>query len=569
MQGWTINQGAGTITFYEPPPAGAAIVINEYGASGNGGTNLWAVGAWSPRFGYPKEVEFFNDRLWFAGTPYDPQTLWASEIGNYVNFGRSSPIVDSDSLSFAINARQVNVIKDLVPLDSLLILTTGGEYRLTGGQDDVVTPSTIGVKAQGSAGIGDVQSKVIGDSAIFIQEEGQKVRDLGYQFEKDGFRGNDISVWADHLFAGHTISTIEYWKAPWQVAWMIRDDGVRLGCTYMPEQDVIGWHRHTTDGKYLDVCTLPGSDETDCYYLVERVIEGEVLQLVEQQAQTHFGSDEDLFYVDCGLTYDGRNNSATTLRITGTTYTEDDQLTVTSSTAVFSGPSDVGDALMLYRFVTELDDNGVAVEVVKEVNVRIEEYVSPTVVRAQSLGSVPPELRDFPTVLWTFQRDTIGGLWHLNGKEVRVLQDGAVTGPFVVSNGRVNLERPGGIVQVGLGYTGLVETLELNAQGGEPMRDQNKLTYRLSALFLGSRGVKCGGVTDDTLYEVPERSYEPYGTAPYLKSGIFTQDIPAAWGENAGRIRIVSEDPLPMEILSITTRAVSSNGNNGGGIGRT
>lgn len=566
-QGWTINQGAATITFYEPPAAGAAIVINEYGASGNGGTNLWAVGAWSPRFGYPTEVEFFNDRLWFAGTPYDPQTLWASEIGNYVNFGRSSPIVDSDSLSFAINARQVNVIKDLVPLDSLLILTTGGEYRLTGGQDDVITPSTIGVKAQGSAGAGDVQSKVIGDSAIFLQEEGQKIRDLGYQFEKDGFRGNDISVWADHLFQGYTITGIEYWKAPWQVAWMIRNDGVRVGCTYMPEQEVIGWHKHTTDGKYLDACTLPGKEESDCYYLVERIVGGEVLQVVEKQAATRFGSQEDQFFVDCGLTYDGRNNSATTLTISGVSYTEDDEVTISSSAPIFSGESDAGDALMLYRYVNEVNEDGVTVRVVKQVNVRIERYVSTSEVKAQSLGSVPVELRGVATNLWTFQRDTIAGLWHLEGKQVNVLQDGAVTGPFVVTGGRVNLERPGGIVQVGLGYTAEIQTLELNAQGGEPMRDQNKLAYTLSVLVLGTRGVKAGGVGGE-LYEIPEREYEDYGQPPFLKTGIFTQQIPAFWGVNAGRVRLVSDDPLPMEILSITTRAVASNGNSGGGQNR-
>lgn len=565
-QGWTINQGAGTITFYEAPAAGAAIVINEYGASGTGGTNLWAVGAWSPRFGFPTEVEFFNDRLWFAGTPYDPQTLWASEIGNYVNFGRSSPIVDSDSLSFAINARQVNVIKDLIPLDSLLILTTGGEYRMTGGQDDVVTPSTIGVKSQGSAGCGDVQSKIIGDSAIFLQEEGQKIRDLGYQFEKDGFRGNDISVWADHLFAGHTISTIEYWKAPWQVAWMIRNDGVRVGCTYMPEQEVIGWHWHDTQGKYLDVCTLPGKEESECYYLVERTIEGETLQLVEIQAPTRFGSDEDLFYVDCGLTYDGRNNSATTLTISGVSYTEDDEVTISSSTPVFTGDADVGDALMLYRLVTELDDDGMPVQVVKEVNVRIERFVSSSEVKAQSLGTVPPELRGVATNLWTFQRDTIGGLWHLNGKAVNVLHDGAVTGPFVVQNGRVTLERPGGIVQVGLGYTAEIQTLELNAQGGDPMQDQKKLAYSVSMLVLASRGVLAGGVNGE-LYEIPERAYEDYGQPPFLKTGVFDSNIPAGWGVDAGRVRLVSTDPLPMEILSITTRAVSSNGQTGGAKG--
>lgn len=194
--------------------------------------------------------------------------------------------MDSDAVTFVINARQVNTVKDLVPLDNLLVMTTGGEYKVTGGQDDVVTPSTIGVKNQGNAGSGDVQSKVIGDSAIFIQEEGQKIRDLRYQFEKDGFRGNDLSVWADHLFAGYEVKGIEYWKAPWQVVWFTRDDGVLVGCTYMPEQEVVGWHWHDTDGQFLDACALPGKKESECYFLVERVIDGETVQCIEQLAPT-------------------------------------------------------------------------------------------------------------------------------------------------------------------------------------------------------------------------------------------------------------------------------------------
>lgn len=562
-QGWNVNAATDIISFYEPVANGAAIVVREYGAAGRGGTNIWAVGAWSPRFGYPSEVEFFGDRLWFAGTPGDPQTLWASNIGDYYNFGRSSPIVDSDAVTFAINSRQVNTIKDLVPLDNLLIMTTGGEYKVTGGQDDVVTPSTIGVKNQGNAGSGDVQSKLIGESAIFIQDEGQKIRDLRYQFEKDGFRGNDISVWADHLFAGFEVKWIEYWKAPWQVVWFTRDDGVRVGCTYMPEQEVVGWHWHDTDGRFLDACALPGKKESECYYLVERVIDGETVQCVEQQAPTRYDSESDLFYVDCGSQYDGRNVTATTIALASAGgWTENDDLTVTASAALFSGLSDVGDMLEIWRDV-EID--GVTER--KYVRVRIDSYISPTQVTGQSIGSVPEYFRSGSVPTWTFRRDTIGDLWHLEGKQVSVLQDSAVTGPYLVENGQIALNEPGGVVNVGLPYVCEVETLELNSAGGESMRDQQKLAYKVSILLLASRGVKAGGVTDK-LYPVKERRFEPYGQPPYLKTGVFDCDIPAGWGVDAGRVRIVSDDPLPMEILSITTRAVSSNGQAGGTGGR-
>lgn len=563
-QGWNINATTDFITFYEVPAAASAIQVKEFGAAGRGGTNIWAVGAWSPRFGYPQEVEFFNDRLWFTSTPTDSQTIWASSIGDYYDFGRSSPIVDSDSVSFAINSRQVNTVKELVPLDSLLLLTTGGEYKTTGGQDDVVTPSTIGVKNQGNSGIGDVPAKLIGESAVFVQQEGQKVRDLRYTFEKDGFRGNDISVWADHLFEGHEVQAIEHWKAPWGVLWFIREDGVRVGCTYMPEQEVIGWHWHDTDGRYLDACALPGTKESECYFLVERFIDGEVVQYIEQQAATRFEEEADMFFVDGGLVYDGRNLTSTTLTITtAADWTENDELTFTASSPIFTGATDVGDGFEVTRDITAPGEDGVLVTTTYTVRLLIDEYVSGTTVRGHSVGDVPEALRAVPTASWTFRRDTIDNLWHLEGKSVNVLQDAAVAGPYVVTDGKVLLDYPGGVVQTGLPYVCEVETLELNSAGGESMRDQMKLAYKVSILVLASRGVFAGGVNEQK-YPIPERRFENYGQPPFLKTGVFDCNIPAGWGVDAGRVRISSTDPLPMEILSITTRAVASEGQAGG-----
>src|SRR5690606_11800614 len=72
-QGWTINAATDTITFLEAPPAGTNnVVVKEFAASAVGGTDVWAVGAWSARYGYPSEVEFFADRLWMAGTRSEP-----------------------------------------------------------------------------------------------------------------------------------------------------------------------------------------------------------------------------------------------------------------------------------------------------------------------------------------------------------------------------------------------------------------------------------------------------------------------------------------------------------------
>lgn len=46
-------------------------------------TKQWYEGAWSGVRGYPKTVAFNKDRCIYAGTSYQPQTLWLSESGHY------------------------------------------------------------------------------------------------------------------------------------------------------------------------------------------------------------------------------------------------------------------------------------------------------------------------------------------------------------------------------------------------------------------------------------------------------------------------------------------------------
>lgn len=573
-QGWSIDPTADKIKFIEAPPAPSGspppatnINVKELPSGGFGGTDVWALGAWCPAFGYPSVVEFFADRLFFANTPTDPQLTHASNTGDYYNFGRSSPIVDSDAFSFAINARQVNAVRSLIPLDSLLILTGDGEYKLTSSNGEVIAPNTIGVKNQGNSGSGKIPPLVIGESSIFVQEEGQKVRDLGYRFEKDGFRGVEFSVWAEHLFTGYRVNWMDYWKAPWSVLLFVRNDGVMPGCTYMPEQEVVGWHWHDTQGKFIDVCSVPNVEESDVYFIVQRVVGGETVQCIEQMASTRMQTEEDAFFVDCGLSYDGRNvqggiiKDPRMVRLTSpaSTWDEDSELELLVSTGLFVGEDDIGDGFELYRDVIDgYDDEGDAQITRHSVRVVITSVVDAYTAKVRSIGTVPVPLRAVDLATWTLQRDTIDNLWHLEGCRVRVLVDGGAAGPYTVESGKVRLDNPGGVVHVGRRFVAEVETLELNDPGMPGMRDQNKLAHKVTVLLRDTKGIEAG-TADGPIYPVKARDFENLGELTKLVTGVLEHHIPSGWGENAGRIRITSSDPLPMEILGITTRAVSSN----------
>jgi hypothetical protein len=56
-------------------------VISKLASTGT--TKQWYEGSWSGVRGYPKSVTFFQNRCLYAGTAYEPQTIWFSESGVY------------------------------------------------------------------------------------------------------------------------------------------------------------------------------------------------------------------------------------------------------------------------------------------------------------------------------------------------------------------------------------------------------------------------------------------------------------------------------------------------------
>src|SRR5690606_2047058 len=110
---------------------------------------------------------------------------------------------------------------------------------------------------------------------------------------------------------------IEQSRAPYPLLWFLRVDGQVNACTYMPEQEVIGWHPHETDGRVLDICVLPGDDEDEVYFLVERDIDGQAVQYIEQLAEFRVLDQRECVYMHSAQTYDGRNTGSTTISLTG------------------------------------------------------------------------------------------------------------------------------------------------------------------------------------------------------------------------------------------------------------
>lgn len=562
-QGWTINNTAHTITFFQPPANGSAISVKEYAQGAVNSTDYWALGAWGPSAGYPGVVEFFGQRLFFASTQSSPQTLWASKTSNYTNFGKSVPTADDDAITATIAARQVNAVTDLIPLKDMIVLTVGAEWKSGGGQNNVLTPSTISFTPTTNYGASGLPALVIGDSGVFVQGRGSYIRDIGYQFSVDNYTGNDLTIFASHLVRGHDIVDWAYQQTPWSVIWAVRDDGVLLGMAYFKEQNVSGWfHCDWVNGFVESVCCVTEGDKDIVYLSIRRVINGQTVRYIESMGERFFDDQRDYFFVDAGLTYDGRNTTtapAATMTLTGgTSWTADETLTLTCSGYTPFSPTSVGNWVKLYIDTVELDSDGNQVTdeygqpvIVQTLCVvQVYAYTSGSVVSVRGIGTIPDAFRSVSIALWDYCPKTFSGLAHLEGQKVSILADGNVKPRMTVTGGSVTIDYPAAVVHIGLPMQADMETLEVNVTNAESIRAKNKSINQITLIVEDTRGVKFGRNTDN-LTEVPPRQVgDGYYNPNSLQNELIDAYITNIWSQN-GRVFLRQDDPLPFGVLGV------------------
>jgi hypothetical protein len=495
---------------------------------------------------YPQAVSYFEQRRVFAGTNNEPQTMWMTRSGTESDMSYSLPVKDDDRVNIRVAAREANTIRHVVPLNQLLLLTSAAEWRVSPINSDAITPTTVSVRPQSYVGANNVQPEIINNSMVYCAARGGHVRELGYSWQSSGFVTGDLSIRSAHLFDNYTISDMCFAKSPQPLLWFVSSTGKLLGLTYIPEQQIGAWHQHETDGIFESCCVVAEGIEDALYVIVRRTVNGNSVRYVERMETRQITTLEDSFFVDSGLTYNGNNTGATTVTVTGgTTWGPADTLAITASTGIFSpspSTSDVGDAIVL----TDALGN--------KYRLKILATGFPDTATAKVDKVLPVALRATPTAVWGFARDSVGGLTHLEGKTVSILGDGAVMPQAVVTGGVAVLSRSCVKIQVGLPYNSDLQTLpvaiNIEAFGQGRVKNVNQAWIRVfqsSGIFIGP--------DENKLTEAKQRTFEPYGSPPSLKSDEVSVLMTPTWAQS-GQIYMRQSDPLPLTVVGITTEVV-------------
>lgn len=253
---------------------------------------------------YPSQVFFHQQRLGFAATANRPITFWLSRTGDFESMASSVPPKDDDAIEVTLAATQANRIVWLQPdRNALAFGTEGSEWTLQSSEGVVLTPSTVSFQLQTTnGGEGTVSALSVGGGVLYVQRGSGAVREFAYNYSADKYLGQDLTLLARHIIKDRDITAWAYQQEPYSTLWCVLSDGTFAGLTYMKEQDVIGWHRHTTDGSILDVAVIPGTPDDQVWFLVRRA--GGVFV---ERLESFFDSDnlDDAFFLDSSLHYSG------------------------------------------------------------------------------------------------------------------------------------------------------------------------------------------------------------------------------------------------------------------------
>ena len=268
----------------------------EIGDSFSGTVSLWSIGSWGNYQGYPGSVAMYQDRLVFASTKLQPQTIWLSRTGDYADFSISSTLKDDDAVNITLAGSSADGIHSLITTGDLLAFTNSGEWKISGaGDNGAITPSALTAHQQTNIGTKNIKPIVADGRIIVVQAQGEKIYSLGYDLNTDGYVGSEITILSNHIFESKEIVSIAYQRTPDSLIWVAFSDNTFASCTYNPEHEIIGWAQH--ESAYLNFGFR-------AFIAIQGINQTEIFGIAIKDALVRFCSRYDGVYTDCGISFE-------------------------------------------------------------------------------------------------------------------------------------------------------------------------------------------------------------------------------------------------------------------------
>ena len=535
----------------------------------------WKLGAFSDTTGHPSCVSFFEQRLVFAGTTDEPQTLYFSKSGDYENMTTGTNA--DDAMVYTIASNQVNAIRYLKAVRTLIVGTSGGEWTVSAdGTDAAVTPSNVTIKKQSSYGSSTVDAQPAGNATLFLQRAKRKIRELAYDFDVDGYTAPDLTI-LNETVTDSGINEMAYQQSPDSNLWCVREDGILACLTYQRSDNVVAWSRHKVGGIGQE-CTITVSDYANIANgtkLIFTKSNGDEVTFTsttgtagtnEFKTETNNNTTADNIYtaINAHADFTVANPSAAVVTIRESSH---------EATGFLTCKSNDPDRL------TVQDESFPVVESIASISGALNEDELWLTVKRIINGSTRRYVEcfsdfdfdettstDFHFVDSGLSYDgtattSITGLDHLEGQTVQILADGSTHADKIVSSGAITLDRSSKKVKVGLGYNSILQTMRI--EGGSAEGTGQGKVKRISKVVIrlfNTVGVKCGPSLTN-LETVPFRTTSSDLDTPVstLLAGDKTVEFTDDYNSD-GFIFVKQDQPLPLSLLALYPTFVISDG---------
>ncbi|ETW10878.1 hypothetical protein ATO8_19814 [Roseivivax marinus] len=285
---WTyLHSGYGLVRITAVTDAQTAegIVVSRLPGSVAGGTWRWQEGAWSGVRGYPACGTLYSSALWAANTASEPFKLWKSAVEGFNDF---EPGTDDDSaLTRGLFDQRTEAIQWLASGTFMGIGTEGPEWVARPDENgDIVRVNNLITQVATDEGSAPIRGEVVAGVTVFVDASRTKLVSMQFDFRREAWAPRDLSILAGHIL-GQGVKAFAYQRTPWPLFWVLLEDGTLGALTYLPDQDVLAWHRHDVGDPVESICVLPVDDgQRDTLFLAVRR-GGELL--IERMADRYRG----------------------------------------------------------------------------------------------------------------------------------------------------------------------------------------------------------------------------------------------------------------------------------------
>jgi hypothetical protein len=240
-------------------------------------TSNWSEGEWSAERGFPGSVQFHDGRLGWG---------WRDRIYLSVSDGFNSydPTVVGDSAPVirSVATGAVEGIRWLLSMQYLLAGTASQEVSMRGDNfGEGITPTKFTARDFSNRGCANLNAVKVDSRGVFVQRSLRKVFEITYSVDAQDYVSGDLTRLCPDICADDIVS-IAVQRQPDTRVWFILDNGSAVVLTYERDDEVVAWTTVETTGLIKAVAVLPGSDEDEVYFAVQREITGTDSMCIEK-----------------------------------------------------------------------------------------------------------------------------------------------------------------------------------------------------------------------------------------------------------------------------------------------